>query len=147
MIFFDTNIYVYAFFKPGDKKLTAKIKWMKNQAKKIIKKIDDEEIKVCISLLQLSELVNIFKQKMNWIKLKGFLWNIVSNNSIEIVEISKLLYFNAIDKITEMFMDSNDITSYLIIKNRKINQIFTFDKHFRKLEDIECLPIIPEKFN
>ena len=82
---------------------------------------------------------------MSWELLKQFLMGLISNNSVEIVEISKLMYINAIDKITKYNMDANDISAYLIMKEKNINQIYTFDKHFRNFGDIYCLPEIPDE--
>lgn len=147
MIYLDANIFIYAFFNPKNRKLSPKVKWIKKEAKKIIQRINDEEGDFCISLIQLSEIVNILKSVMSWELLKKFLMGLLSNNSIEIVEISKLMYINAIDKITKYNMDANDISAYLIMKEKNINQIYSFDRHFQKFKDIKCLPEISEEFN
>ncbi len=116
------------------------------KAKKIILKIDKQDGDFCISIIQLAEIVNLLKYVMSWDALRQFLLGIISNNSIEIIEVSNLMYINSIDKITKYNMDSNDISAYLIMKEKGVNQIFTFDKHFRKLKDIKCLPQFPNKF-
>ena len=146
MIYLDTNVFIYAYFKPKEISLTPKVKWMKSEAKNVIEKLNNESEKFCISLIQLSEVVNILKMTLMWEDLRRFLLGLISNNSLQIFEISKLLYINSIDKITKYNMDSNDISAYLIMKENNINQIFTFDKKFRNLKDIECLPKIPDKF-
>jgi predicted nucleic acid-binding protein len=43
-------------------------------------------------------------------------------------------------------MDSNDISAYLLMKEKKIKQIYTFDLHYEKLTDITRLPKLPDKF-
>ncbi len=147
MHYLDTNIYFFAFYKPKKGQILSPIvQWMKSQAQTIIRRIDDEELLVCISLLQLSELANIFKSRMNRTQLRQFLWNIISNDGITVLEVSKMLYINAIDKIPEMNMDSNDNASYLLMKEHKIDIIYSFDKHFRNLPDIKCLPEFPADF-
>jgi len=147
MQYLDTNIYFFAFYMPKkDQTFTPKVKWMKSQAQAILNRIDDEELEVCISLLQISELSNIFKSRMNWAQLRQFLWNIISNDNITVFEVSKMLYVNAIDKIPELNMDSNDIASYLLMKEHKIGTIYSFDRHFRNLSDIKCLPEFPAEF-
>ncbi|MHA1673945.1 MAG: type II toxin-antitoxin system VapC family toxin [Promethearchaeota archaeon] len=147
MYYLDTNIYFFAFYKTKKGQiLTPKVQWMKYQAQSIIRRIDDGELQVCISLLQLSELANIFKSRMNWTRLRQFLWNMISNDGITVLEVSKMLYINAIDKIPEMNMDSNDNTSYLLMKEHDIGIIYSFDKHFRNLTDIKCLPEFPAEF-
>jgi predicted nucleic acid-binding protein len=147
MIYLDANLFIYAYYKTKKgKKLTPKIQWMKEEAKKIILKINKHDGEFCISIIQLAETVNLLKHAMSWEALRQFLLGIISNNSIEIIEVSNLLYINSIDKITKYNMDSNDISAYLIMKEKGVNQIFTFDKHFRKLKDIKCLPQFPNNF-
>lgn len=147
MIYLDANIFIYAYFKPKKGKvLSDKILWCKQEAKKIIQKINKEENKYCISLIQLSEIVNLMKGAMSWDNLQPFLIGLISNESIEIIEITKLMYINAINKISEYKMDSNDISAYLLMKEKKIKEIYTFDRHFEDLPDVTCLPQIPEKY-
>ena len=147
MIYLDANIFIYAYFKARrGKVLSDKIKWCKEQAKEIIKKINAEEGSYCISLIQVSEVVNLLKGVMSWEDLRKLILGILSNPAIEIVEISKLIYINAVDKISDYFMDSNDISAYLIMKSKKISKIYSFDRHFSNFKDIVCLPRIPDKF-
>ena len=147
MIYLDANIFVYAYFKPKKGKvLSDKINWCKQEAKEIIKKINEEENTYCISLIQISEVVNLLKNVMSWENLQQFIMGLLSNKSIEIVEISKLMYINAVSKISEYNMDSNDISAYLLMKEKEITQIYTFDRHYDNLPEIKCLPELPEKF-
>jgi predicted nucleic acid-binding protein len=138
---------VYAFFKPKKGKiLSNKLKWCKLKAKEIIQKINEEENTYCISLIQLSEVVNLLKTVMSWENLQTFIMGLISNNSIELVEVSKLMYINAINKITEYNMDSNDISAFLIMKEKKIKKIYTFDRHYENFPDIICLPALLEQY-
>jgi len=147
MIYLDANIFIYAFFKPKKGKvLSDKIKWCKQEAKKILEKINKEENNYCISLIQLSEVVNLLKGVMPWENLQKFIMGFISNKTIEIKEISKLTYITAVDKITMYNMDSNDISAYLVMKEKKIRKIYTFDRHFENFPDIICLPEFPKKF-
>ncbi len=147
MIYLDANIFVYAYFKPKKGKiLSDKIKWCKQEAKEIIKKINEEENTYCISLIQISEVVNLLKNVMSWEDLQQFMMGLLSNKSIETVEISKLMYINAVSKISEYNMDSNDMSAYLLMKEKEINQIYTFDRQYDNLPEIQCLPELPEKF-
>jgi len=147
MIYLDANIFIYAFFKPKEGKiLSDKIKWCKQEAKKIVEKINEEENTYCISLIQLSEIVNLLKSVMSWENLQKFIMGLMSNKAIEIVEMSKLMYVNAVNKITLHNMDYNDISAYLLMKEKKIKKIYTFDRNFETLPDIICLPKFPERF-
>ena len=146
MIYIDANIFIYAYFKP--KKgvvLSEKIKWCKKEAKRIVKSMNEEENSYCISLIQLSEVVNLLKTVMSWEDLQKFIMGLFSNSSIEITEMTKMIYINAVNKMVEYNMDSNDISALLLMKEKDINKIYTFDRHFENIPDIICLPQIPEK--
>ena len=145
MKYLDANIFVYAYFKQKKGKiLSEKIKWCKDEAKKIINEINKEKNTYCISLIQLSEVVNLLKGVMSWENLHNLLLGLISNNSIEILEISKLMYINAINKIRDLNIDSNDISAYLLMREKNIKEIYTFDRDFEAFQDIICLPSIPE---
>ncbi len=147
MIYLDANIFIYAFFKPKKgKALSDKIKWCKEEAKKIVQKINEGESDYCISLIQLSEVVNLLKNVMSWEDLQSFIMGLISNKSIEIMEITKMTYINAVNKINEYNMDSNDISAYLLMRENKIKKIYTFDRHYENLPYITCLPQIPKEF-
>ena len=148
MIYLDANIFIYAYFKPKKgKALSNKLKWCKEEAKKIVQKINEEENNYCISLIQLSEVVNLLKNIMSWENLQEFIMGLISNKAVEITEVSKMLYINAVNKMTEYNMDSNDISAYLLMKEKNIKEIYTFDQQYEDLPDITCLPQIPKELS
>jgi hypothetical protein len=147
MKYLDANIFIYAYFKPKkEKQLSNKLKWSKNKAKQILQDINDEQGNYCISLIQLSEVVNLLKTVMSWENLHEFIMGLISNKSINIVEISKLKYISAVDKMIKYNMDANDLSAYLLMKEEGIKEIYTFDHHFENLPEIVCLPETPKEF-
>ena len=147
MKYLDANIFIYAFFKPKKgQNLSNKLKWSKIKAKELVQKINQEEESYCISIIQISEVVNLLKGVMSSEKLQTFIMGLISNPSVEIIEVPKLMYINAVSKISNYNMDSNDISAYLLMKERKVSEIFTFDRHFENLPEITCLPKIPKDF-
>jgi len=148
MIYLDANIFIYAYFKPKKgKSLSYKLKWCKEEAKKIVQKINEEENNYCISLIQLSEVVNLLKNIMSWENLQEFIMGLISNKSVEIIEVKKMLYINAVNKMSEYKMDSNDISAYLLMKEKNIKEIYTFDQKYNDLPDINCLPQMPKELS
>jgi len=146
MIYIDANIFIYAYFKPKEGVvLSDKVKWCKKEAKKIVESINEEENKYCISLIQLSEVVNLLKTVMSWEDLQIFIMGLFSNSSMEIMEMAKMIYINAVNKMADYNLDSNDISALLLMKEKNIKKIYTFDRHFENVPDIICLPQIPNK--
>ncbi len=148
MIYLDANIFIYAYFKPKKgKSLSNKLKWCKEEAKKIVQKINEEENNYCISLIQLSEVVNLLKNIMSWEDLQEFIMGLISNKSVEIIEVKKMLYINAVNKMSDYKMDSNDISAYLLMKEKNIKEIYTFDQQYNDLPDITCFPQMPKELS
>jgi predicted nucleic acid-binding protein len=58
MKFLDANVFVYAYYKPK-KQLTTKERQMKDQAKRIIADISQGKEQAMITVVHLSEIVNI----------------------------------------------------------------------------------------
>jgi predicted nucleic acid-binding protein len=147
MIYLDANVFLFAFIHPKKKTLSAKTKWCKQQAKRIVEELnasDSEYPLYCISLIQLSEITNILKKHFSQRELHEILFGLYCNPNIEIVEVSYSDYLNAIEKMNEYDLDANDLSAYIIMKKKKISQIYTFDDGFRNLKDIDCLPFMPE---
>ena len=82
---------------------------------------------------------------MSWEVLQVFIMGLISNKSVEVTEVSKMLYINAVNKMTDYNMDSNDISAYLLMKEKNIKEIYTFDQKYENLPDIICSPQIPKE--
>ena len=63
MRFLDANIFIYAYYKPK-KQLTEKEHQMKEHAKKIISNISKGKEDIMITVVHVSEVVNILKHGM-----------------------------------------------------------------------------------
>nr|MDO8119207.1 type II toxin-antitoxin system VapC family toxin [Candidatus Sigynarchaeota archaeon] len=149
MIYVDANVFVYAYWKPKDgSSLSVKTKWMKDAAKKIVTTISNDTSKsnYCMSLVQISEICNILKNGISWVDLQDFCWGIMMNPAIDVIEVPLGLYLKAIEEITTRKADPNDVVAILVMEKMGINEIFTFDKHFRTRTGITCLPELPRDF-
>ena len=138
MKYIDTNIFIYAYFNPKNKVLDEKIKWMKEESKKIITQIniaDQTQKEFCISVITLAEIVNKLKSNLPLQSIYQILFGLYSNSAIDVAEITPMLYMNAIDKILEYGMDPNDISTLLVMNEKNITEIYSFDAHFRKSKE------------
>jgi uncharacterized protein len=150
MIYIDANVFIFAYYHPKKRTLSPKTKWIKEQSKKIIQQLvqsNSDSAQYCISLIQISEITNFLKKSLPQKDLHEFLLGLYSNPNLEIVEVTNSDYLTAIEKMKELDIDANDICAYLVMKKKKIDQMYTFDEGFRTIKDIECLPPIPDKFD
>lgn len=149
MIYIDANIFIYAFFNSKGRKLDPKTAWIKSQAKNIIQQInsaDQSKTQYCLSVLTLAEIMNTLKSTLSIKEIYQILFSLYSNSAIEIIEVPPLLFLDAIDKMTTYDIDANDITSVLLMDERNITEIFSFDTHFLKFSHITMLPAFPTAF-
>ena len=72
--------------------------------------------------------------------MREFLLGLFGNPALKILEVSMTHYIEAIEAIDKYHADPNDISAYLLMKQHNIKDIYTFDKHFKKFVDINCLP-------
>ena len=86
MRFIDSNVFLHAFLKPH-RKLTQRENEIKEQAKNIIKSIEEGEEEVATSTVHLSEIINIIEASLGLEKSLGFLAWIITTDNIEVYSV------------------------------------------------------------
>lgn len=131
MRFVDSNIFIYALLKPR-RVLTYEEKKIKNKSKEIVERINKGE-EVLTTVVHLSEIANILEDTINQSFSVEFLLNLLSKSNIHVSSVSKEQYISATIISEEHNISLNDALAYLIMKNRKVSEIYTFDRHFDNL--------------
>ena len=131
MRFLDANIFIYAYYKPK-KKLSDKAKWMKEESKRILKKINDSKEKVVTTVVHLSEVNNFLKKAMDPDSLQNLLLDIYSLHNLKIVDVTVNDYVSTISMISETGLDANDCLALKVMRNLGLNEIYSFDKCFER---------------
>ncbi|MGQ4891225.1 MAG: type II toxin-antitoxin system VapC family toxin [Candidatus Njordarchaeia archaeon] len=140
MHFLDANIFIYAFYKPK-RKLNPKEEKMKKQAKNIIQKILNGEEAVT-SVIHISEITNILKHALSIQELNKILLTLLTLPTLKIVDVTKELYIKATLLADEIGMEPNDALAITIMRDIGIKKIYTFDKDFDRVKNIERDPKI-----
>ena len=139
MRFLDANIFIYAYYKPK-RQLSQKEKHMKENAKKIISNISQGKEKVATTVVHLSEVVNILKHGMTMDELAKLITGLFMLDNVEIYGVSKEDYFVAVELSKDLKIDPNDALAIKAMKTSNINEIYSFDEDFDKVEEIIRLP-------
>jgi len=139
MRFLGANIFIYAYYKPK-RQLSQKEKHMKERAKKIISNISQGKEKVATTVVHLSEIVNILKHGMTMDELAKLVTGLFMMDNVEIYGVSKEDYFAAIELSKDLKIDPNDALAVKAMKTSNINEIYSFDEDFDKVEEIIRLP-------
>jgi predicted nucleic acid-binding protein len=139
MRFLDANIFIYAYYKPK-KQLTQKEKQMKEQAKQIISKISQGKEEVTMTVVTLSEIVNILKHGMPLDQLTKIIRGVFMLDNVKIHGVTREAYFAATELGEDLRLEANDALAVDVMRMNNIEEIYSFDEDFDQIEGISRLP-------
>jgi predicted nucleic acid-binding protein len=137
--FLDANVFIYAYYKPK-KQLTEKEKRMKEQAKKIISNVSEGKEDVMMTVVHVSEVVNILKHGLSQDQLTIIIRGLFMLDNVRIVDVSRDAYFAATELGEDLKLEANDALAVDVMRQNGINEIYSFDEHFDHMEGITKLP-------
>ncbi len=139
MRFLDANVFIYAYYKPK-KQLTQKEKQMKDHAKKIISEVSQGKEEVMMTVVHLSEAVNILKHGMPLERLTNVILGLFMLDNVKIRGVSREAYFAATELGDDLKLDPNDALAVDVMRLSNIKEIYSFDEDFDKIGGISRLP-------
>ncbi len=139
MRFLDANIFIYAYYKPK-KQLTEKETQMKEYAKKIISNVSKGKEEVMMTVVHVSEAVNILKHGMQQEQLTIIIRGLFILDNVKVIGVSKEAYFAASELGEDLKLEPNDALAVDIMRQNDVAEIYSFDEHFNKIEGIIRLP-------
>lgn len=141
MKFLDTNVFVYAYYKPK-RQLSQKEKQMKEEAQKIISAISKGKEEVLLTVIHISEVVNILKHGMPIDQLLDLIRGLFMLDNVRILDVTKEAYFTATELGEDLKLEPNDALAVDFMTQNGIKEIYSFDEDFNKVEGITRLPKI-----
>jgi predicted nucleic acid-binding protein len=141
MRFLDANIFIYAYYKPK-KTLTEKEAAMKEEAQKIISSVSEGKEQIVTSVVHVSETVNILKNGMPRDMLTHIILGLFMMDNVTILDVTKESYFAAVEMGDDYKLEPNDALAVDLMRQKGIDEIYSFDDHFNKVEGITRLPFI-----
>ncbi len=139
MRFLDTNIFVYAFYRPR-RKLSAGEQKMKLEAKRILEAVNDGKEKAVTTTVHLAEMVNILKRGTDPGNLADLVVQLLALDSLEVEGVGKEDYLAAAELGRDLNRDTNDALAVLVMKNHRVGEIYSYDGDFDGLEGVQRLP-------
>ena len=130
MRFLDANIFIYAYYKPR-KELSEKARWMKEESKKILKKINDGE-EIVTTVVHLSEVNNFLKKSMDMATLQNLFLELYSLENFKIFDVRAENYLAAIAMMAETGLDANDCLALKVMREMDIKEMYSFDRGFER---------------
>jgi predicted nucleic acid-binding protein len=108
-------------------------KRIKEVSKKIVERIDSDE-DVMTTIVYLSEAANILEDIAGIDFATKFIRDVLLKKNITVESTTVEDYIESTVFAEEWKMSVNDALAYLIMKRKGVNEIYTFDKHFEKLD-------------
>jgi predicted nucleic acid-binding protein len=139
MRFLDSNIFIYAFYKPKAQLGTSE-KSMKDSAKRVIADVSEGGEPVVTTVVHLSEVVNILKHGLAPGQLAEMLTGLLMLDNIDTVTVARNDYLAATELGRELDMDSNDALAVQVMRSKGLDEVYSFDKVFDRIEEITRLP-------
>jgi hypothetical protein len=140
MRFLDANVFIYAYYRPK-RTLTQKEKQMKEQAKKIISGVSQGKEEVMITVVHVSEVVNILKHGMPLDQLAPIIRGLFMLDNVKIVGVTQEAYFAAAELGDDLKLEPNDALAIDTMRLNGIKEVYSFDEDFDQAEGITRLPI------
>jgi predicted nucleic acid-binding protein len=132
MRFIDANVFLYATVKlKGD--VRGEILERKEKSKQILLRIQRGE-RVITTVAHVSEVANILEAKVNLETALKFIENLMLAENIEILPVIYEDYLRALLIAKEKSVSLNDALAYLKMEGAGVEEIYTFDNHFRNLD-------------
>lgn len=138
MRFVDSNVFLHAFLAPR-RTLRKEEQKVKDEAKAIVERIEGDE-EVAMTTAHLSEVINIIETGIGLQKSLGFLAWIITKKNIKVYPVAVEHYETAMPLAKDRRISANDALAYLSMKAHRMEEIYSFDKHFDQLKDVVKLP-------
>ncbi len=135
MRFIDANVFIYAFLKA---KATPDGKKAKESAQAMLSRVENGE-KVFTTIVHLSEVANIFEDKLPFDQQKRFFESIMLCKNIEIKEASKEFYNLAIEYAMDNKIGINDALAVIVMQKENVSEIYSFDSDFDEVAGLTRL--------
>ena len=132
MRFLDSSVFLHAYLKPR-RKLKPREVLIKNEAKNIIENVDNGKESVLTTVVHLSEVFNIVESRLGLRYSIYIASRIFSLKNVEIAKVDRLDYEKALAIAERYNVSLNDALAYTKMGEYNIEEIYTFNKHFKNL--------------
>jgi predicted nucleic acid-binding protein len=141
MRFLDANVFVYAYYKPR-RQLSQKEEQMKEYAKKIVRGVSEGKEEVMMTVVHVSEMVNILKHGMPLEQLSLMVRGLFMLDNVKISGVTREAYFAAAELGDDLKLEANDALAVDVMRLNEIREVYSFDEDFDRVEGVARLPTL-----
>ncbi len=132
MNFVDANVFIYAVLKPK-RALAHSEKQIKERARRIFRRINQGE-EVLTTVVHLSEIANLLEDAVNQSFALEFVKDLLNKPNILVESVDDKQCLTAVFFAIEKKIGANDALAYIVMTERNLKEIYSFDKHFDSLQ-------------
>ena len=141
MRFLDANVFVYAYYRPR-KSLGGVERRLKDQAKAIIRGLNEGKEEMVTTVVHLSEVSNVLKHGMRPEELHDVISGLLMLDNLKVLGVSDKQYLAATELGLELGLDPNDALAVQVMRDKGLTEIYTFDRKFEGIDGVTRLPPI-----
>jgi len=112
---------------------------VKEAARKVLVNVEAGE-PVVTTVVHVGEVANIVESRVGLAESVGLIARLLSLDNVEILEVSAGDYEEALAASQRYAVSLNDGVTYLKMREKGVEEVYTFDKHFRNLPGVRVLP-------
>lgn len=139
MRFIDASVFLYAFLKPR-RSIPRDIQELKESAKRILMRIEEGE-EVVTTVVHLSEVANILETRLTKAKSIEYIKTILAKPTIHVYDVDVASYAEAVLIAEKYMIGVNDALALVYMKRLGINEIYSFDRDFDKVEWVKRITV------
>ena len=137
MRFIDANVFIYAVVKPK-RRAPKDIVDIKSRTKAIMERVDGGE-PVLTSVVHLSEVANVLEGYLRPGDLNEYFNSILYKENITVCAVDRELYRLSNESFLIYGVGLNDAVASILMKREGINEIYSYDAHFDKIDWVKRL--------
>jgi predicted nucleic acid-binding protein len=126
--YLDSSVYLHAYLKTK-RKLSMEESEIKSKAVRILERVDGGE-PVAISVVHISEILNIVEARLGVQKAQEILEAILAMENISIIDVTRRDYEEALVLSHRYGVGPNDALAATLCRTRMMTEAYSFDKHF-----------------
>jgi len=136
--FLDSSVFLHAYLAPR-RRLSQREAQVKERAKSIIERIDAGSEEVLTTVIHVAEIANIVEAKLGLQTSLRVAARILSLENIRVAGVTEEDYEKALATASRYTVSLNDALAYIKMIEHGVEEVYTFDKHFKNLPGIKIV--------
>ena len=138
MRFLDSSVFLHAYLAPR-RRLSQREAQVKERAKSIIERKDAGSEEVLTTVIHVTEIANIVEARLGLQTSLGVAARILSLENIRVAGVTEEDYEKALATASRYTVSLNDALAYIKMIEHGVEEVYTFDKHFKNLPGIKIV--------